>query len=69
MGLLKTLLIAMAAAIGVASAAQNLDGLLGEFLRLYNVHFQIAGLHFFFSIPIFIGVALFCWIFLFWSKD
>jgi hypothetical protein len=69
MGLLKALLIAIAAAIGVASFAQNLEGKIGDALRLYNLHLELGGLHFYFSIPIFIGVGLFCWIFLFWSRD
>jgi hypothetical protein len=69
MGLLKALLIALLAAIGVASAAQHLNGTLGEWLRLYNVHVEIGGIHFYVSIPILIAVALFSWIFLFWSRD
>jgi formate hydrogenlyase subunit 3/multisubunit Na+/H+ antiporter MnhD subunit len=69
MGLLKALLIAVLAAIGVASVAQNLEGKLGDWLRLYNLHLELSGLHFYFSIPIFIGVALFSWIFLFWSRE
>jgi hypothetical protein len=69
MGLLKALLIGVLAAISVASVAQHLDGTLGKLLRLYNVHFEIGDLHFYASIPIFIAVALFCWIFLFWSDD
>ena len=69
MGLLKAMLIAALAAIGVGSVAQHLDGSLGDWLRLYNLHFELSGLHFYFSIPIFIGVGLFSWIFLFWSRD
>lgn len=69
MGLLKAILIGVIAAIGVASAARDLEGRLGEILRLYNLHLELGGLHFYFSIPIFIGIALFCWIFLYWSRD
>jgi len=69
MGLLKAILIGLIAAIAVASVAQNLEGNLGEWLRLYNLHFEVSGVHLFISIPIFIGVGLFSWIFLFWSRD
>lgn len=69
MGLLKAMLIAALAAIGVGSVAQNLEGNLGDILRLYNVHLEISGLNVYFSIPIFIGVGLFSWIFIFWSRD
>jgi hypothetical protein len=69
MGLLKSILIALVAAIAVASVAQHLQGRTGDLLRLYNLHFELGGLHLFVSIPIFIGVGLFCWIFLFWSRD
>lgn len=69
MGLLKALLIALIASIGVASIARHLTGNVGEWLRLYNLHFEIGGMHFYFSIPIFIGVALFSWIFIFWSRE
>jgi len=69
MGLLKAILIAIIAAVGVATVAQHLQGKTGDLLRLYAVHFELGGLQLHFSIPIFIGVALFCWIFLFWSRD
>jgi len=69
MGLLKALLIGVIAAICIATFAHDIQGDLGDLARWHSLHFQAGDKHIFFSVPIFIGVTLFGWGFMFWSRD
>lgn len=69
MGISKPLFFGVLASVGVATVAQDAQGVLGVVARWHSLPVRAAGLHLFFSVPIFLAVALFGWSFIAWSRD
>ena len=69
MGIGKAVVIGLLGAVGIATVAHELEGRLGELVRMHNLYLPIGGFHLYFSGPVFILITLFAWAFFFWSRD
>ena len=69
MGLRAAIILGFLAALGVATVAHDLAGGLGDLLRWKMLHWPVAGVHLYFSVPLFVLVTLFGWVFIIWSRE
>lgn len=69
MGLMKAAFFGALAGVGIATAGSDVEGMLGDAIRWHILHLRVDRLSLFFSIPIFLGVTLFGWAMMSWSRD
>ena len=68
MSIVKAVVAGLVGSAGVATVAHDLEGTLGALIRMRNLHAVVLGHELYLSLPIFVVITLFAWVFFFWSS-
>lgn len=64
----KALFIGLLAGFGIATIGHGMPGSVGDIARWHSNQFMLFDKTWYFSVPIFLGVSIFAWPFVFWTR-